>query len=94
LYYAFFRRLLREHARDLTGMENVVRESGLAWTIARPPRLVHSDDAQYAGRRDGMPPNGRALSFRAVASFMLDCIEWDTNICAIVGLGRGSVARA
>jgi putative NADH-flavin reductase len=90
LYFAFFRWLLRQHARDLTGMERVVRESGLAWTIARPPRLVHSSDAHYASRRDGMPGRSRVLSFRAVAAFMLDCVEQDTDTRALVGLSRGA----
>jgi uncharacterized protein YbjT (DUF2867 family) len=90
LYFAFFRWLLRQHARDLTGMERVVRESGLAWTIARPPRLIHSNDAHYASRRDGMPGRSRVLSFRAVAAFMLDCVEHESDTRALVGLSRGA----
>jgi putative NADH-flavin reductase len=87
VYFAFFRWLLREHARDLTAMESVVRESGLVWTIARPPRLVDSGDARYASRTDALPPKTRSMSFRALAAFMLDCIEQQTHAGEVVGLG-------
>jgi hypothetical protein len=52
--------------------------------------LIHSGDAHYASRRDGMPGRSRVLSFRAVAAFMLDCVEHDTDTRALVGLSRGA----
>jgi putative NADH-flavin reductase len=86
LYFAFFRWLLREHARDLTAMEAVVRASSLDWTIARPPRLINSDDARYTGRANALPAHSRALAFRALAAFMLDCVEQHSHTCEVVGL--------
>src|SRR5262249_8842555 len=72
LYFAFFRWLLRYHAHDLSEMEDLVRRSGLVWTIARPPRLTDSMDESFRALRDALPPGGRAMSFRSVAAFMLD----------------------
>ena len=54
LFFAFFQWLLRHHARDLTAMEHIARTSGLAWTIARPPRLTGSRDAGFIAVRDGL----------------------------------------
>src|SRR5258705_9134575 len=71
LYFAFFRWLTRHHARDLRGMEDIVRASGLVWTIARPPRLTQTPDTSFRTARDALPPGSRAMSFRSVAAFML-----------------------
>lgn len=87
-FYAFFRWLLREHARDLRGMEEVVRGSSLCWTIGRPPRLVHSSDARYVSQRDGLPRANRSVSFRAFATFLLDCVEQGSHLREIVGVGH------
>ena len=90
LYYAFFRWLTRHHARDLRGMEKLVRGSGLAWTIARPPRLIQSPDASFRAARDALPPGSRTMSFRSVAAFMLEAVERRSHICEVVGLSAGS----
>jgi putative NADH-flavin reductase len=87
LYFAFFRWLTTHHARDLRGMEKLVRASGLAWTIARPPRLIKSPDASYHAVRDALPPGTRAMSFRSVAAFMLDAVERGSHMTEVVGLG-------
>jgi len=87
LYYAFFRWLTRHHARDLRGMEALVRASGLAWTIARPPRLISSPDASFRAARDALPPGSRAMSFRSVAAFMLEAVERRSHTREVVGLG-------
>lgn len=88
LFYSFFRWLLREHARDLEGMERVVRESSLEWTIGRPPRLVHAGDARYLSQRGGLPPANRSVSFRAFATFLLDCVEQGSHVREVVGVGH------
>jgi uncharacterized protein YbjT (DUF2867 family) len=87
LYFAFFRWLLRYHARDLSAMEDIVRASGLEWTIARPPRLTDSPDVSFRALRDAMPPGSRAMSFRSVAAFMLEAVERRSHVTEIVGLG-------
>ena len=90
LYFAFFRWLTTYHARDLRGMEDIVRGSGLAWTIARPPRLVQSPDASFRAVRDALPPGSRAMSFRAVAAFMLEAAERRAHVNEVVGLGTAT----
>ena len=88
LYFAFFRWLTKHHARDLDAMENIVQASGLAWTIARPPRLTKSAEASSRALRDALPPGSRAMSYRSVAAFMLDAIERRSHVAEIVGLGN------
>jgi len=87
LYYAFFRWLTRHHARDLRGMEDLVRGSGLVWTIARPPRLISSPGAGFRAARDALPPRSRVMSFRSVAAFMLEAVEHRSHLGEVVGLG-------
>jgi putative NADH-flavin reductase len=94
LAFAFFRWLLRHHARDLTAMEAIVRSSGLAWTIARPPRLTTSRDAGFSALRDARPPGKLAMSHRSVAAFLLDAVEQQAYVRQVVGLGQASGAGA
>jgi putative NADH-flavin reductase len=86
--FAFFRWLLRHHAYDLRRMEDIVRGSSLAWTIARPPRLVHAPEESCRRVADALPAHGRVASFRAVAAFMLEAVEADAHVRQIVGLAR------
>ena len=89
LYFAFFRWVTKHHARDLRAMEELVQASGLAWTIARPPRLTKSPDASFRAVRDALPPGSRAMSFRSLAAFLLDAVERRSHVAEIVGLARG-----
>jgi putative NADH-flavin reductase len=89
LDFVFFRWLLKHHARDLRAMEQLVQASGLAWTIARPPRLTKSPAASFRASRDALPPGSRAMSFRSVAAFMLDAVERRSHVAEIVGLASG-----
>jgi putative NADH-flavin reductase len=88
----FFRWLLREHARDLVAMEAVVQATPLAWTLARPPRLVQGTDERYRSERNALPPGGASVTsrvtFRAVAAFLLDCVEQGAHVGEIVGLAK------
>jgi uncharacterized protein YbjT (DUF2867 family) len=87
-YFAFFRWLTKHPARDLRAMEGIVQASGLAWTIARPPRLTKSPEASFQALRDALPPGSRAMSFRSVAAFMLDAVERRSHVTEVVGLAR------
>ena len=86
LYFAFFRWLLQRHARDLHAMADIVQRSGLQWTIARPPRLIESENASFRALGNRLPPGGRAMSYRAVAAFLLDAVERRSHVGEIVGL--------
>jgi uncharacterized protein YbjT (DUF2867 family) len=94
LYFAFFRWLTQHHARDLRAMEHIVQASGLAWTIARPPRLTKSPDASFLALPDALPAGSRAMSFRSVAAFMLDAVERQSHVAEIVGLATGPRAAS
>jgi putative NADH-flavin reductase len=90
LYFAVFQWLLRHHADDLCAMERIVQASGLAWTIARPPRLTEtSRDASFIALRDALPAGSRVMSFRSVAAFMLEAVERRSHLAEVVGLARG-----
>src|SRR5262245_5197969 len=89
LSFAFFRWLLKYHARDLRAMERLVSASGLAWTIARPPRLTSSAEASFRAVRNALPAGRPVMSFRSVAAFLLDAVERRSYVGEVVGLGRG-----
>lgn len=88
LFYAFFRWLLRHHASDLSQMETVVSATDLAWTIARPPRLVQALDERRRVAVGALPANAFKMSFRAVARFLVEAVESDQYTRQIVGLAR------
>jgi uncharacterized protein YbjT (DUF2867 family) len=94
LYFAFFRWLTRHHLRDLRAMEDIVRGSGRAWTIARPPRLTQSPDARFLAVSGALPAGSRAMSFRSVAAFMLEAVERRSHVGEIVGLANGLKAAS
>jgi putative NADH-flavin reductase len=85
------RSLIRPHLQDSEQMELLFGQSGLRWTIARPPRLVHSPDASYRAVVGQLPValTVRAwLSWRGVASFLLDCIVGRTHSDQVVGISH------
>ena len=85
LYFRFFQWLIRHHARDLRAMEAIVSVSGLAWTIARPPRFDKVDGCELPRLRDALPPGRpRAMSFRSVAAFLLDAVQRKSHVSEIV----------
>jgi len=88
LYFAFFRLLAINHVRDLRSMEEVVRTSGLAWTIARPPRLTRSPSSSFHAFAGALPEDRHRMTFRGVAAFMLDSVERGSHIREVVGLAR------
>jgi putative NADH-flavin reductase len=87
LSFRFFQWLLRQHARDLTAMEAVVRAADFEWTIARPPRLLQSQDEAYRCDRGALPERASSMSYRAVAAFLVDSVEQGRYVREMVGLG-------
>lgn len=91
LRFALFRRLVRHHLRDLAAAETVIRATPFDWTIARPPRLIPSSEEQFRSERHALPAGAWSMSFRAVAAFLLQCVEDGTHLREVVGLaGPGS----
>lgn len=83
------KRLFREHYDDLAEMEDVVRASGLDWTITRPPKL--SNAAARGTYRTALDQNVRgALSIPRgdVAGLMLALAADDASIGHVVGAAR------
>ena len=80
--------ILRNHMRDSLAMEKVVQDSGLDWTIARPPRLTQAQYTTYRSREAAAPKKGFTLSRKAVAAFMLDAIEQEKHLQKIVGIAK------
>jgi uncharacterized protein YbjT (DUF2867 family) len=85
---AIGRFILRNHMRDSHSMEEIVEQSGLDWTIARPPRLTQQDSMSYREREDAPPTRGFILARKALAAFMLDSIEQKKHLHKIVGVAR------
>jgi putative NADH-flavin reductase len=90
-----FRMLINHHLRDSRRMEELVAESDLDWTIARPPRLIMTREEGYRAEEGRLPVRlgvGASMSWRAVAAFLLDAVEGRLYPRRIVGLVGPSVA--
>src|SRR5262245_6203211 len=88
LIYRIGRYFLRNHMKDSHEMEEIVQQSGLEWTIARPPRLTQKDDLSYRSRENAPPKMGFVVARKAVASFMLDSIEKNKYLRKVVGIAK------
>lgn len=81
--------LLRHVAADMRGAEEQVRESGLDWTIVRPPRLT-SDPASGTYRTEigRNVRRGVTVSRADLAAYMLAIITDPATIRHHVGIAR------
>jgi putative NADH-flavin reductase len=74
---------------DASGMEELFQNSGLEWTIARPPGLT---DKPYTGKyrvREGhLPRFGFKISRSDVADFMIKAAENRSSLGKIVGISN------
>jgi putative NADH-flavin reductase len=82
--------LLRNIADDSAEMERIVKDSGLDWTIIRPPRLTNGPRREHYGVADDRLPNGAGgnatISRADVAHFMLDEVEHPEHMRRVVGV--------
>jgi len=78
-------RVLKDEWTDLVAMEQVVRASGLDWTVLRPPRLTDKLlTGRYRIRRDADPPRCMHVSRANLAHLALAVAgDPDTYRCAI-----------
>src|SRR6266481_5681215 len=85
--YLFGRLFFSGVLADASAMEQVLRTSGLDWTIVRPPKLT---DNRYTGKyrvREGhLPRFGFKISRADVADFMIKVVEDRSSIRKIVGV--------
>jgi putative NADH-flavin reductase len=89
LGYVLTRTLFRQMAPDMAGMEREIMESGIDWTLVRPPRLTNGP-ATHASRvaDEHLPKGGTVISRADVAEFMMGEAEHPVHIRHIVGIAR------
>jgi uncharacterized protein YbjT (DUF2867 family) len=81
------KRVLRAHYADLARMEDVIRDSGLDWTVARPPQLNDKPlSASYRTAYGRNPRRGLNISRADVAHYMLHACGQHDAIGQTVGI--------
>ena len=79
--------LFRRHYADLALMEDVVRDSGLDWTLVRPPRLTDKPRTGTYRTAYGQNIRGGWVVPRAdVADYMLRALDQPRSIKQTVGI--------
>jgi putative NADH-flavin reductase len=79
--------VLRKHYADLARMEDVLRESGLDWTVVRPPRLTDRELTGTYRTANGQNLRRGVLISRAdVAHLMLRVLEQPQTIKQAIGI--------
>jgi uncharacterized protein YbjT (DUF2867 family) len=72
-------RVFARHFADVRQMENVIRESGLDWTIVRAARLVNRPGTgRYRVRPGFPPPHGRTVARADIAHFIAAVLTENT----------------
>lgn len=73
---------------DLAEMEDVLRDSGLDWTVLRPPRLTDRPPKRYRTARGQNVPRGLSASRADVADLMLRVLQEPETVGQPVGIAR------
>jgi putative NADH-flavin reductase len=80
---------LRTQYADLAVMEDVLRDSGLDWTVLRPPRLTDKPvTGKYRTAQDQNVRRGLVVSRADVAHLMLRVLEQPETIKHTIGVAR------
>jgi putative NADH-flavin reductase len=81
------RRLLRYSFADMRGMEEIVRRSGLAWTIMRPPWLTNGrPTGAYQTEVNGNVRGGFQVSRADLADCMLRCLTDQASVHTAISI--------
>jgi putative NADH-flavin reductase len=81
--------LFREHYADLALMEDILRESGLDWTVVRPPRLTDKPPTGRYRTAYGRNLRGGVVVSRAdVAQLMLRVLDQPQTIKQAIGIAN------
>ncbi len=87
LFSPLIRAVLRKHYADLARMEDVLRESGLDWTVVRPPRLTDkSATGTYRVAYGQNLRRGFFISRADVAHFMLRVLGQPETLQRTIGI--------
>jgi putative NADH-flavin reductase len=79
--------MLKEAYRDLALMEDVLRDSGLDWTVVRPPRLIDKPmTGQYRTTYGQNLRRGLSISRADVAHLMLQTLDHPESVKQTVGV--------
>jgi putative NADH-flavin reductase len=74
---------------DASGMEELFQNSGLEWTIARPPELTDKPyTGKYRVREEHLPRFGFKISRSDVADFMIKAAENRSSLGKIIGISN------
>lgn len=85
---------LRAHYADLAGMEDVLRSSGLDWTIVRPPKLTDGPlTGTYRTATGRNVKGGWSISRADVAHQMLHTLNQPETIAQTVGMASGPTRK-
>ena len=72
---------------DASAMEKVLENSGLDWTIARPPKLTPKPyTGKYRVIVGRLPPFGFSISYADVADFMIKAVQNRSLIGKVAGV--------
>jgi putative NADH-flavin reductase len=81
-------RILRTAYADMASMEHAVRDSGLEWTIVRPPQLTNKPrTGSYRTALDRTVRRGYRISRGDLAELLLRSAEDATTVKAVVAVG-------
>jgi len=79
--------IFRKHYIDLALMEDILRNSGLAWTVVRPPRLTNRPlSGAYRTAYGRNLPRGLSISRADVAHLMLRVLGQPETIGQVIGV--------
>ncbi len=79
--------VLRKHYADLALMEDILRDSGLNWTVMRPPRLTDRPlSGTYRSAYGQNLRGGLTISRADVADMMLRVLEQPASINQAIGI--------
>jgi putative NADH-flavin reductase len=85
--YLVGRLFFSHHVADATAMEEILKKSGLDWTIVRPPQLTDKPrTGAYRVREGHLPRFGFTISRADVADYMNNAVENRASIGKIVGV--------
>jgi len=89
LFSPFARIAFGTHYADLAQMEDVLRDSGLDWTIVRPPRLTDKPlTGSYRTAYGRNIPGGWFMSRADVAHYMLHALDDPSSVKQTVGMAN------
>src|SRR5215204_4538980 len=89
LFGPLIKAALRKHYADLALMEDILRDSGLDWTVVRPPRLTDKPLTGTYRTAYGQNLRGGILVSRAdVAHLMLRVLEQPETIKHVIGIAN------